>query len=513
MATIRSQELLKIITVLSAAFALVIFLDYKVYSNNGNGNIAKVTAERRLDKWNPKKDDYAEDVVYDKKSKRKLGDTLALSPIGEDRRIQVFQNIAPSVVFIDTFNEVEIAGADAATDPAAGAGVDGNNDNGAGADAAATGSKKKISRNTDKWSKWSKNNDINQKIKKVDHMKRLQLSWKKKQNRLKKMNVYGIQDSVTMLQGSGTGFVWDREGHIITNSHVVADAKQIEVSILTKKDVENENSMLFPTSLDGRTPGIDGEYHWRVVRAKVIGSDPGSDIAVIKIDVPEFDIHPVERGDDKDVMVGADCLAIGNPYGLDHTLSRGIISAKGRISHSVSGIPMKNLIQTDASMNPGNSGGPLLNSKGQVIGMNTMIMSASKASAGVGFAIPISTISEVSNILIEKGEVVRPNFGIIFDMGVQAGLGALVQNGVLIMEVVDEAKKDILIGTNMELNGSIQIGDIITSIDGVAVESDLDVYAIVNHFQPGQDMALKILHFDVMNGNKVFVEKTVIVKV
>ena len=152
--------------------------------------------------------------------------------------------------------------------------------------------------------------------------------------------------SATLPIGSGTGFVWDDEGHIITNSHVVAGAKQIEVSILTKKDVENENSKFYPTSLDGRIPGIDGEYHWRVVRAKVIGTDPGSDIAVIKIDVPEFDIHPVERGDDKDVMVGADCLAIGNPFGLDHTLSRGIISAKGRVSHSQSGIPITNLIQT-----------------------------------------------------------------------------------------------------------------------------------------------------------------------
>ena len=178
-------------------------------------------------------------------------------------------------------------------------------------------------------------------------MERLHIIWKKKQDRLKKKdNVQKryeeVEKSATLPIGSGTGFVWDEDGHIITNNHVVAGAKIVEVSLLTKKDANDENIKLYPTSLLGRDPGIDDEYHWRIVKAKVIGTDPGSDIAVIKIDAPEFDIHPVFKGDDKDVKVGADCLAIGNPYGLDHTLSRGIISAKGRVSYSHSGIPMKN---------------------------------------------------------------------------------------------------------------------------------------------------------------------------
>jgi len=164
-------------------------------------------------------------------------------------------------------------------------------------------------------------------------------------------------------------------------------------------------------------------------------------------------------------------------------------------------------------LNPGNSGGPLLNSKGQVVGMNTLIISESKASAGVGFAIPISTISKVANILIGKGKVSRPNFGILFDMGVQAGLGSIVPKGVLISEVIDKAKKNKLQGTAMANDGSIQLGDIITSINGISIESDLDAYYIIDYFKPGDEVILEILHLDRVNGKQVFAKKTVKVTV
>jgi len=324
----------------------------------------------------------------------------------EDNQIEIFHNVAPSVVFIDTFKEVQIV---------SGSGDDNDKKEKEGGD------KKSWNKKNEKWSK----NADNGKQRQLNNMDVLRDQWRKKQDRLRKLGKgkeqkhkedIKVVNSIEMPKGAGTGFVWDKEGHIITNSHVVNEASVVEVSLLTKKDVSDENAKLFPTSLLGRNPGID-EYHWRVVKAKVIGSDPASDIAVIKIDAPKFDLHPIEKGDEKDTMVGADCLAIGNPFGLDHTLSRGIISAKGRVAHSETGVPITNLIQTDASINPGNSGGPLLNSNGQVIGMNSMGMTSSGSSSGVGFAIPISTISNIADILIRKGRIVRPNFGVMFDMG------------------------------------------------------------------------------------------------
>ena len=232
--------------------------------------------------------------------------------IHEDERIDVFHKVAPSVVFIDTFKEVTLT------------------------DESSSQQQQNTKQQKRKWdsSKW-KNPQQSK-----DNMKRLQMQWKKNQNRLKKS-----LETATIAKGSGTGFVWDKEGHIITNNHVVEGAKYVEVSLLTKKDVNDENGKLYPTSLLGREVGIE-EYHWRVVKAKVIGTDPGSDIAVIQIDAPQFDIHPVMRGDEHQVMVGAACLAIGNPYGLDHTLSSGIVSAKGRVSHTSTGMPLTNLIQT-----------------------------------------------------------------------------------------------------------------------------------------------------------------------
>jgi len=146
---------------------------------------------------------------------------------------------------------------------------------------------------------------------------------------------------------------------------------------------------------------------------------------------------------------------------------------------------------------------------GEVIGMNTMILSTSKASAGLGFAVPISKISSVANILIDKGVVPRPNFGILFDMGLQAGFGGMISKGVLISNVVDQNKQKKLVGTNMNLDGSVTLGDVLLSINGIQVNSDLDAYGIIDYFKPGDEITLEVLRME----KKKFVKKTVKVKV
>lgn len=215
--------------------------------------------------------------------------------------------------------------------------------------------------------------------------------------------------------GTGSGFVWDEKGHIVTNYHVVRSAKSAQVAILTRKfddgestiDVSSEtiNSSLSTeeSSPSGSTPLYDAPIRRTTMRndagvtnfsrkqykAKVVGVDPGKDIAVLKIDAPVYDLYPIEVGSSTGLKVGQSAYAIGNPFGLDHTLTVGVVSGTGREVKSPIGRPITNVIQTDAAINPGNSGGPLLNSAGKLIGVNTSIYSPSGASAGIGFAIPI----------------------------------------------------------------------------------------------------------------------------
>ncbi len=219
--------------------------------------------------------------------------------------------------------------------------------------------------------------------------------------------------------GTGSGFVWDDKGHIVTNYHVVRSAKSAQVAILTRqfdddgearlsndidgsKDSTNSNvetSMESPrsTSLSEspirrttmRNDAGVTNYGRQVYKAKVVGVDPGKDIAVLKIDAPVFDLYPIDVGTSTGLKVGQSAYAIGNPFGLDHTLTVGVVSGIGREVKSPIGRPITNVIQTDAAINPGNSGGPLLNSAGKLIGMNTSIYSPSGASAGIGFAIPV----------------------------------------------------------------------------------------------------------------------------
>ena len=191
-------------------------------------------------------------------------------------------------------------------------------------------------------------------------------------------------DLVTVPRGSGTGFVWNDKGYIVTNFHVIEGARQITITL--------QDQSTWP--------------------AEVVGLAPERDLAVLKIDSSKAILKALPLGDSGDLRVGRKVLAIGNPFGLDATLTTGVVSALGREIISPNQRKITNVIQTDAAINPGNSGGPLLNSEGKLIGVNTMIYSPSGASAGIGFAIPVNTVKEVVPELITHGKLVRPVLGV-----------------------------------------------------------------------------------------------------
>ncbi|MGQ9516782.1 MAG: S1C family serine protease [Anaerolineae bacterium] len=276
--------------------------------------------------------------------------------------------------------------------------------------------------------------------------------------------------------GEGSGFVWDTEGHIVTNDHVVEDATTVEVHFL------------------------DGT----ILEADVIGTDPQSDIAVIKVDPTQVTLRPVTLGDSDQVKVGQLAVAIGNPFGQTWTMTRGIVSAVGRVIQSgLSRFSIPEVIQTDAAINPGNSGGPLLNSRGEVIGMNTMIISRSGTSAGIGFAIPSNIIARVVPALISKGSYAYPWLGItgrdLLPQDVKA-LNLPVRQGALVLEVMAGSPAD-----KAGLRGSERVirvrgdelatgGDVIIAIDDTPVRGmDQLISYLVRKTQPGQQVTLTII--------------------
>ena len=191
-------------------------------------------------------------------------------------------------------------------------------------------------------------------------------------------------DVTEIPQGTGSGFVWDQDGHIVTNFHVVQEGDRANVTL-------NDGST-YP--------------------ATIVGTTPDKDIAVLKIDAPPQKLLPLPIGQSSNLKVGQKVLAIGNPFGLDQTLTTGVISGLGREIKSVSGRPIHDVIQTDASINPGNSGGPLLDSSGRLIGINTAIYSPSGANAGIGFAVPVDTVNQIVPQLMKFGKITRPGLGI-----------------------------------------------------------------------------------------------------
>src|SRR5271157_5951989 len=270
-------------------------------------------------------------------------------------------------------------------------------------------------------------------------------------------------------KGQGTGFVIDREGHVLTNYHVVENARLVEVTLHNRK-----------------------KY-----KAEIIGMDKPHDLAVIKITSPN--LTPAVLGDSRNLSVGQFVYAIGNPFGLSGTMTRGIVSSIRSI-HGAEGAPIEDAIQTDAAINPGNSGGPLLNSRGEVIGINTMIASnGAEQNSGIGFAIPINTAKAVLADLTRYGRVKRPSLGIVSyaigpDLASQMGLA--VDDGVLIQKVLPggAAEQAGLRGGNQQAyvgNTPILLGgDLIVAIDGQQVTDPQDISALMDKHQAGDTISV-----------------------
>jgi S1-C subfamily serine protease len=285
----------------------------------------------------------------------------------------------------------------------------------------------------------------------------------------RRINVW-TRNVTEIPQGTGSGFIWDSEGHIVTNFHVVNGAGAAEVTL--------------------------GQGQHRRYKATLVGAAPEYDLAVLRIRAPQQSLPPIAVGKSADLQVGQKVFAIGNPFGLDHTLTTGIVSALGRTIQSLNGRPIEDVIQTDAAINPGNSGGPLLDSAGRLIGVNTAIYSPSGSSAGIGFAVPVDAVNRVIPQLITHGRLVRPRLGVALDDRISAlvtsQLGAA---GVLVVEVYPgtAAATAGLRGTSQTPDGAIIPGDIIVEVGGRRVLSRADLEAALERHQPGEQVQLKVL--------------------
>ena len=272
---------------------------------------------------------------------------------------------------------------------------------------------------------------------------------------------------MTVPQGTGSGFIWDNAGHVVTNLHVVEGAAEAVVRLA-----------------DGR------DY-----KATLIGTSTVHDIAVLRIRIPSKPPAPVPIGTSRDLLVGQRVFAIGNPFGLDWTLTTGIVSALDRSLTGEEGGVTRHLIQTDAAINPGNSGGPLLDSAGRLIGMNTAIYSPSGASAGVGFAVPVDTINRVVPQIIEKGHYAPPGLGIETDETLSRAIAR--QLGVAGAAVARVPAKSAgaragLRGVRFGARDSIIPGDVIVGVNGSEVDSVARLRSLLDDFKPGDPVKLKV---------------------
>ncbi|MGC9326510.1 MAG: S1C family serine protease [Candidatus Hinthialibacter sp.] len=275
-------------------------------------------------------------------------------------------------------------------------------------------------------------------------------------------------------QGSGSGFVWDHDGHIVTNYHVVYGADSISVTL----------------------------YDQTAWEGVVIGADEDYDLAVVRIGAPSNRLQPVMIGSSKDLQVGQKVLAIGNPFGLDTTLTTGVISALGRNINAMSGRTIFNVIQTDAAINPGNSGGPLLDSFGRIIGVNTAIISPSGAYSGIGFSVPIDTVNRVVPQLISKGQFAKPFLGVVLmDDSLrsrfrEAGYGDL--EGAIIGRVYAQSPADRagVVGIQTNRQGEIILGDVIIAINDQTVKENNDLLKVLDDFSPGDEVTLLLRRDD-----------------
>ena len=265
-------------------------------------------------------------------------------------------------------------------------------------------------------------------------------------------------------RGSGSGFVWDDKGHIVTNYHVIEDGDIFNVTLPSQEQR----------------------------RARLIGKEPTKDIAVLRIEGNLSGLFPVVTGSSRDLQVGQKVIAIGNPFGFDHTVTKGIVSAIGRNMPGAGGVTIRDMIQTDASINPGNSGGPLLDSTGRLIGMNTMIISPSGSSSGIGFAVPVDTIKKIAPEIILYGKVQRPGLGVSLMNDLYAR--RIGVKGVVILEAPggSEADRVGLKGLGRDRYGRLFLRDIIVGIDGTKVTSYDDLYGVLDSHKIGDTVTLAV---------------------
>ncbi|MDX6770812.1 MAG: trypsin-like peptidase domain-containing protein [Elusimicrobiota bacterium] len=274
-------------------------------------------------------------------------------------------------------------------------------------------------------------------------------------------------DEFAIPQGQGSGFVWDDKGHIVTNFHVVQGGDAFLVTLRDQTQLE----------------------------AKIVGVEPRKDIAVLKVSKNLDKLKPVKVGSIENLQVGQMAIAIGNPFGLDHTLTHGVISALGREVQGIGGVTIRDMIQTDAPINPGNSGGPLLDSSGQLIGMNTQIYSRSGGSSGIGFAVPVHYIKRIAGQIINYGKVIQPGIGITILTAGQKYYLLGDAEGVVINQVTPggPAAKAGLRGLRRLPSGRVVMGDVIVGVEKHAVKDYDDLYNALDRYKVGDEVAVKVL--------------------
>ena len=272
---------------------------------------------------------------------------------------------------------------------------------------------------------------------------------------------------------TGTGFVWDGS-HVVTNFHVVRELKDPHVTFLRKGE-----------------GGASDEHV--TVGAYVVGADPLSDIAVLQVKDEASDgtlpalMRPLDRGNSQVLRPGQEVFALGNPFGLEHSMSKGVISGVSRSMEGAGGWPMNGIIQTDASINPGNSGGPLLDSDGSVVGVNTAILSTSGTFAGVGFAIPIDTVAKNVGAMIEEGYVSRPSLGV--ELAPDAMSESLGMPGAMVMKVMPGSPAQ---RAGMRALHGGQLGDVIVRMGGRQISSSSDVFRYLDQKEPGEEIVMSV---------------------
>jgi len=271
-------------------------------------------------------------------------------------------------------------------------------------------------------------------------------------------------DLTQIPRGSGSGFIWDEQGHVVTNFHVIEGGNAARVTLADQSTWD----------------------------AELIGTAPEKDLAVLKIDAPADRLQPIPLGTANDLQVGQQVFAIGNPFGFDHTLTTGVISALGREIQSAARIPIRDVIQTDAAINPGNSGGPLLDSSGRLIGVNTAIFSPSGAYAGIGFAIPVDTVQWVVPDLIQHGRVIRPTLGV--QLASPQISRQLNITGALILEIAPGGPADRagLRPTMRNQRGALVLGDVIVAVDGERVRDAADLQLVLEQHEAGDTVRVTI---------------------